>query len=68
MLCLLLELFYMPIGAGRKKFIYDRAAYYKEYYRKNKEDYKKREDYKKQDDARKAYYARYYRDWVDQKD
>lgn len=54
----------MPIGAGRKKFIMDRAVYYKEYYRRNKEDYKKREDYKKQDDARKAYYARYYRDWV----
>jgi hypothetical protein len=54
----------MPIGAGRKKFIMDRAVYYKEYYRRNKEDYKKREDYKKQEHMRKNYYFEYYRDWV----
>jgi len=58
----------MPIGAGRKKYIIDRAVYYKEYYRRNKEDYKKREDYKKQDDARKAYYARYYKAWCSDSD
>jgi len=55
----------MPVGAGRKGFIYNRQAYYRDYYQKNKAQYVARYERKKEIEKNEAnlkeYYASYYK-------